>query len=125
MGSVGGRSDRSERGAGDCHVYRRKEEKDREREREKEKDGVLEKDKEKEEGEEEKEKEGEKVNWEQAVEPVPPPAIELEIPCDEMMRDCIFVPIPIPLPIPIHPHAGDPLLVEDPGTVTERLHLFS
>jgi hypothetical protein len=110
MGSVGGRSDRSERGAGDCHVYPRKEEKDR----------VLEKDKEKEkerEKEKEKDEEGEKLNREQAVESAPLPAIEIEIPCDEMMRECIFVPIPIPLPIPIHPHAGDPLLVEDPGTV--------
>ena len=115
MGSVGGRSDRSERGAGDCHVYPRKEEKDR----------VLEKDREKEkEKKKENEKEGEKFNREQAVNPASLPVIEIEIPCDEMMRECIFVPIPIPLPIPIHPHAGDPLLVEDPGTLTERLLFF-
>jgi hypothetical protein len=111
MGSVGGRSDRSERCAGDCHVYPRKDEKDR----------VLEKDREK---DKEKDEEGKNVNREKVVEPAPPPAIQIEIPCDEMMRECIFVPIPIPLPIPIHPHAGDPLLVEDPGTVTERLLLF-
>lgn len=100
----------SERGAGDCHVYPRKEEKDR----------LLEKDREeeKERGKEE-EKEVEKVDREQAVESAPLPAIEIEIPCDEMMKECIFVPIPIPLPIPIHPHAGDPLLVEDPGTAAE------
>lgn len=114
MGSIGGRSDtRSERGVGDCHVYPKKEEKDRVLEKDREKDEEKEKERERE------KEEVEKVDREQAIESAPLPAIEIEIPCDEMIRECIFVPIPIPLPIPIHPHAGDPLLVEDPGTVAE------
>ena len=93
MGSAGGRTDtKSERGVGDGHghVYIRKEEKEKERGKDKDETVIS-------------------ASFE---------AIEIEIPCENLMRECLFVPIPIP----IHPHAGDPLLVEDPGSTTPSPH---
>ena len=113
----GGRTDSkgsSEKGAGDGHVYVSKVEKEKIRVNEKEitkaeiKEKVMDND---------KEEDKEVTDISASLEAI---AIEIEIPCDDLMRECLFVPIPIP----IHPHAGDPLLVEDPGRAGDPDPLF-
>ena len=112
---AGGRTDSkgaSEKGASDGHVYGSKAEKVKIRVNEKEitkaeiKEKVI-----------NKEEDKELTDISASLEAV---AIEIEIPCDDQMRECLFVPIPIP----IHPHAGDPLLVEDPGRAGILYPLF-
>lgn len=112
---AGGRTDSkgaSEKGAGDGHVYVSKVEKEKIRVNEKEIAKAKEKEKE---NAMDKEEDKELTDISASLE-----AIEIETPCDELMRECLFVPIPIP----IHPHAGDPLLVEDPGRPGNPYPLF-
>ena len=112
VGSSGGRTDtKCDRSVANGRECLNKEEKEREvnKDKGKDKEGSKDKDKDKKDGD--KEKEGKK---EESVISDPLEARGGGVPCDDPMRECASVPIPVP----IHPHAGDPLLVEDPGIRT-------